>query len=99
MPSFAVGDPVPLRWPAKDPDELLDYSIDWTARLDGDTLSSVEWLLPSELTEDHKSQSGAVATIWLRGGTLGILHIVTCRVTTAGGRIMDQSALIKIITR
>jgi hypothetical protein len=94
-----MGDPLPLRWPAKDPDELLDYSIDWTARLAGDTLSSVEWILPNELIEDHKSQSGAVATIWLGGGTLGIVHTVTCRVTTAAGRIMDQSALIKIMPR
>ncbi len=29
-----------LSWPFKDPDEVLDYQIDWTARLAGDTIST-----------------------------------------------------------
>jgi hypothetical protein len=30
-----------LKWPDKDPDEQLDYSIDWGPALDTDTISSL----------------------------------------------------------
>ena len=29
----------------KDPDAVLDYSVDWSLWLAGDTISSSEWLL------------------------------------------------------
>ena len=32
-----------FRWPNKDPDEQLDYSIDWSRFLDTATISSVTW--------------------------------------------------------
>jgi hypothetical protein len=32
-----------LVWPNKDPDELLDYSVDWTTVTEGMTISSVVW--------------------------------------------------------
>jgi hypothetical protein len=33
-----------LRWPVKDPDETLDYSIDWSRFLgSGITISAVTW--------------------------------------------------------
>ncbi len=32
-----------LRWPDKDPDELLDYTVDWSRYLDTLTIASVEW--------------------------------------------------------
>ena len=31
------------KWPNKDPDEQLDYSIDWSRFLDTATISSVTW--------------------------------------------------------
>jgi len=32
-----------LRWPVKDPDETLDFSIDWSRFLEGRTISEVVW--------------------------------------------------------
>ena len=33
-----------LRWPQKDPDEIMDYSIDWSRLFDGgQTITSVNW--------------------------------------------------------
>jgi hypothetical protein len=32
-----------FRWPFKDPDETLDYSVDWSRYLDTATISSVTW--------------------------------------------------------
>ena len=32
-----------FRWPVKDPDETLDYSIDWSRFLGSNTIASVVW--------------------------------------------------------
>ena len=34
-----------FRWPNKDPDEQLDYSIDWSRFLDAATITSVAWFV------------------------------------------------------
>jgi hypothetical protein len=34
-----------FRWPVKDPDESLDYSMDWSRFLDTATISSVTWFV------------------------------------------------------
>ena len=34
-----------FRWPNKDPDETLDYSVDWSRFLGDKTISSVQWFL------------------------------------------------------
>ena len=34
-----------FRWPNKDPDETLDYSVDWSRFLGDKTISSVAWFL------------------------------------------------------
>jgi len=38
-----------FRWPIKDPDETLDYSIDWSRFLDTAIISSVKWFVKSNL--------------------------------------------------
>ena len=41
-----------LEWDFKDPDEVLDYRVDWSARLDGDTIASSTWEVLAGLTKD-----------------------------------------------
>lgn len=88
-----------LKWPSKDPDELLDYSIDWTDRLAGDEITTSEWIVPSGLVKDSDSNTESMATVWLSGGDLGENYLVTNRINTVGGRIMDQSVSLKIVTK
>ena len=38
-----------LVWPNKDPDELLDYSIDWSDIVAGFTISTVVWSVRSNV--------------------------------------------------
>ena len=38
-----------FRWPSKDPDETLDYSIDWSRFLDTAIINSVKWFVKSNL--------------------------------------------------
>ena len=42
------------RWPAKDPEEILDYALDWTPRLGGDTVAQSQWIVPTGLTKDSE---------------------------------------------
>ena len=85
-----------LSWPYKDPDEVLDYQLDWMARLAGDTIASSTWIVPNGITKNSDSKTETTTTIWLSGGTIGASLSITNRIKTAGGRTMDQSVSLKI---
>jgi hypothetical protein len=88
-------------WPDKDPDEVLDYAIDWSPRLvqpNGmtDQIDTSTWILPSGITQTSASISGQLAVVWLSGGSLGDTYTITNRIVTVGGRTMDQSVRLRI---
>ena len=89
----------------KDPQAVLDYSIDWTAWLalntPGDALSTVVWTPDgtSGLTEVSSAFSGGIATVWLSGGTAGVLGSATCHITTTGGRQDERTLFFNIKDR
>jgi hypothetical protein len=80
----------------KDPDALLDYTIDWASLLGADTIADVAWIVPSGLTQTGESHTDTTATIWLSGGAAGVDYPVTCRVTTSGGRVDDRTIRISV---
>ncbi len=88
-----------LKWPNKDPNEVLDYDLNWSARLAGDTIATSTWIVPDGITKDSDSTSDTATKIWLSGGTEGETYTLTNRVVTEGGRTMDQSVTIKLVTR
>lgn len=78
-------------WPDKDPDEVLDYQINWAARLSvGETISTVSWSVDSGLTVDSYSNTGTTATVWLSDGTPNKTAVIRCTVTTNQGRVMEE---------
>lgn len=87
-----------LRWPPKDSDEVLDYILDWSARLSSDTISTSSWAIASGsgLTIDSDSETTTTTTVWLSGGTVGTTYTLTNTIVTAGGRTMEQSVKIRI---
>ena len=85
-----------LKWPDKDPDEIADYMIDWTNRLDGDTIATASWVVPSGITEDSAVNDATTATIWLSGGTAGATYILLSRVITAGARTLEEAIALKV---
>ena len=80
-----------LSWPPKDPDETLDYGADWSDPLAGDTIALSAFTVPTGLTKQSEANTTTTATVWLTGGTLGANYEILNRVTTSGGRIMDQT--------
>lgn len=94
-------------WPPKDPDEVLDYSINWGLDDEGnpgrlpvadDQIATSTWDVPIGITKDSATFSSItnVATIWLSGGTLGETYVLTNHIVSTDGRSMDQSVRIKI---
>ena len=55
-----------FRWPSKDPDETLDYSVDWSRFLDTAKINSVIWFVKSN-TYNVKTQLNDVRQPILTG--------------------------------
>jgi hypothetical protein len=83
----------------KDPHAILDYTIDWTRWLAGDTIATSEWLVAAGLTKVADSKTVSSATVWLSGGTAGQSYTVTNRIVTNGGRTEDRSFTIRVEER
>jgi len=85
-----------LLWPPKDPDEVLDYKLDWSSRLAGDLILTSTWITPDTITAVSHSHTDTACTLWLSGGTLGEKLRITNRIVTEGGRTMDQTMVLSI---
>lgn len=85
------------RWPTKDPDEELDYEINWIDLLTpGDTIQTSTWFVPVGITRGLEGQTSTSTSIWLTGGTAGNTYSLTNRVTTPLGRTHEQSVKLKV---
>ena len=47
-----------LRWPVKDPDEQLDYSVDWSRFLGSETIDTVTWFVKTDLVAKTQIDAG-----------------------------------------
>lgn len=85
----------------KDPNATLDYTFDWSAWLTpiADTIASVVWVLTSGITKVSESHTTTTATAFVSGGVLDATEELTCRITTAGGRVDDRTIFLDITNR
>lgn len=83
----------------KDPNAVVDYSIDWATWLGADTIATSTWTVPTGITTAASSNTTTTATLWLSGGTLGQRYLCTNHVVTAGGREEDQSIMVVMESR
>jgi hypothetical protein len=100
-----------LRWPSKDPDEVLDYSIDWSRFLGSNTITAVSWYFYDEndvktlavngqtvdgLTAGPQAATSTVATIILEDGTLNKEYRVTCAITFGSGLVAERTVRLQV---
>ena len=78
----------------KDPDEVLDYKIDWEDWLGTDTIIASTWVATTGLTIDSDSFTSTYSIVVLSGGTLNNKYFVTNHITTASGREDDRTITI-----
>ena len=85
-----------LRWPDKDPDELLDYTVDWSRFLGSLTISSVIWKFIG-ITVNNQTNTSTTATIVLNGGTANIDNKLVCQITTSSSPKTSAAIVTKRI--
>lgn len=89
-----------LQWPDKDPEEYLDYDIDWTrpmCTVSGDFILSSQWtLISGDVVIADSSFLVTRSKVWLSGGTVGTQSVLHNVVTTNAGRLMDRTVSINI---
>lgn len=94
------------KWPNKDPDEVLDYSVDWSRWLGtGVTISSVAWFVDNAsnvktafgagtvvngLQNVAQTNTTTVATINLGLGTANKEYKIYCRITDSSGSVAER---------
>lgn len=91
----------------KDPDATLDYFFDWTdyLALIGDTILTATIVLTTPasatnpLTKVSQSTTTTTVRVFVSGGLLGATESITCRITTAGGRVDDRTVYLKMVTK
>jgi hypothetical protein len=102
------------KWPPKDPDEVLDYSIDWSRYLDTDQLNTVTWycedadgvktlfldaVVINGLQRISASNSTTVSTLQLGLGDNNTTYNIYCAITTVAGRSTERKVRLKVKQR
>jgi hypothetical protein len=104
-----------MRWPNKDPDEQLDYSVDWSRFLGtGVSLAGVQWFVDNSsevktLLDDgevvngiqnvSKTETDTVATINIGLGTNNTEYKFYCRITDSSGSQAERVVKLRIKER
>jgi hypothetical protein len=65
---------------------VLDYQVNWTDWLDGDTIVSSAFTAETGITKDAESNTPQVATVWLSDGDLDEDYEVKNEIMTVRGR-------------
>lgn len=100
-----------FRWPNKDPDETLDYSVDWSRWLNGATISGVTWYVDDAsgvktvigagqvvngIQNISQTVSGGVATINLGLGTANTEYKFTCNMSDSSGNVAERVIRLRV---
>lgn len=80
----------------KDPDEVLDYQVDWTSWLGSDTITTSTWAVPTGITRASHTNTTKTATVWLSGGTAGTSYELQNKIVTASGRTAERTIRILV---
>lgn len=82
----------------KDPDAVLDYTLDWSAWLAaGDRITACTATAADDgVTVNTTVFTDTETTAWIEGGTAGASSDVVFHVTTDGGREDDRTITLVI---
>lgn len=77
---------------------VLDFDFDFTAHLNGETIDSTAFSVPTGITLDSSRDDGSVATAVISGGTLGEAYELTCKANyTKESESQNQDLTIEIV--
>jgi len=100
-----------FKWPNKDKDETLDYSVDWSRYVGTATIASVTWYVDNAdgvkttiasgavvngIQNISQTVSGKVTTINLGLGTNNVEYKFYCSITDNAGRTAERVIRLRI---
>jgi hypothetical protein len=101
-----------MKWPNKDPDEVLDYSIDWSRFLGSATISDFTWYVDAadgtktELTNSgplvngiqlvSSTSTNTVTTAYIGSGVDNRQYKFTCQITDSNGLVVERSVRLRV---
>jgi hypothetical protein len=90
-----------LQWPNKDPDDFLDFTLDFGLWLNGDVVSSAAVDIDGTTSLSLSAQSvnysnGTQVIIWFAGGVSGEKAVVHVNAVTALGRSKQVTVMLPI---
>lgn len=95
----------PLAWPAKDPNDVLDYVLDLSPALignDDDTITDIDVEIdpgePGDLALQSAYADGERAVLWLALGQPGTTYTVTLTLVTSSGRTLARSISLPVMS-
>ena len=102
-----------LKWQDKDPDEQVDYSVDWQAQLGNNTISSVVWKIFTNgafatwtqgtivdgLQYVSSTNTNTVATLYLGLGTNFSVYNIICRMTASDATVIEQEVRLRVVEK
>lgn len=81
----------------KAPNDNFPFSVDWTAEIGADTISSSTWTLETGITNDGDSDDSAqTTTIDVSGGVAGKTYTLTNQIATAAGDVYEKDLHLKV---
>lgn len=90
----------------KDPDETVDYGINWRFRDEDDEIVASTWTVQAGLTKIADPITSVVdpftsttTTVWVTGGSAGTSYTARNRITTLKGRVRDRTIIISVRER
>lgn len=98
---YGVAMPPP-EWPMADPEDVLDYSVDWSAMMAdvNDVVVSASLSISpwgsGELAASNLSLRDTVMTVWLTSGIAGRIYTLRCEAVTRDGRTFAQLVRLQI---
>ena len=105
VPRGTPAGPVVLAsWPAKDPNDVLDYVLNIEPAIvgnEGDLIQGVDVTInPSasgDLSLDNTAADGSTVVLWMSGGFAGTTYSVTVRIDLASGRMLQRTMLLPVL--
>ena len=85
----------------KDPEAVLDYTIDWSDAISGDVITTSNWTANNGLVVDSSSIASPATstTVWVSSGTLHTYAELQNKITTAGGRTLVRTVAVQLQKR
>lgn len=86
-------------WPIKDPDEVVDYSVDWTLALVEDEIVTSDLVVVSgSATVQSTSNTTLIVTATIAGGTSGETTTFRNTITTIEGKTYEETITLDVVS-